>query len=460
MSCSKEKVQLEISGWAGDGCGAARLPDGKAVFVSRAMPGEKVLATVTKEKKSCAWARLEELIQPAAGRVSPACPHYAGCGGCVLQHMDYQTQLEYKRDQVAQALRGIGKLDVEVLPVLPAESPWGYRNRVVFHVQQEPELRFGLYQEKSRRLSPPDCPLLRQPLRELAEKLARFLPLHASCLKGLRELALRCDHSGDKLLLSFVADHPLKALEALAAELAEEEPRLVSIWENSGSPVYSVYGEDWRHLWGEEYLLDQLAGVELELSPAAFLQVNHGQAERLYAQVRRFLGELRGKRLLDVYCGVGSIGLAFCGELGQLIGVESYAPSVAAAKRNAERNGFEDCRFFCGPAEQVLPELLKQGLRVDKLVLDPPRAGCERAALAAIADMVPESLVYVSCDPATLARDLAILVEGGYEVQAVQPVDLFPQTSHVETVCLLSKLNAKQHIEINLDMDELDLTDA
>ncbi|MBQ6808458.1 MAG: 23S rRNA (uracil(1939)-C(5))-methyltransferase RlmD [Firmicutes bacterium] len=439
MSCSNEKLPLEISGWAGDGCGAARLPDGKAVFVSQAMPGEEVLATVTKEKKSCAWARPDAVLCPAPGRVSPACPHYAGCGGCVLQHMDYQTQLEYKRDQVSQALRRIGRLDLEVLPVLAAEEPWGYRNRVVFHVQNEGQLRFGLYQEKSRRLSSPDCPLLRQPLRELAEKLTQLLPDYSNRLEGLRELVLRCDHSGKKLLLSFVVDRPLKFLDALAAELAEAEPRLVSLWENSGPAVYSVYGAAWRHLWGEEYLLDRLAGVELELAPAAFLQVNHAQAERLYAKALEFLGEREGQTLLDVYCGVGSIGLSLCEGLRQLIGVESYSPSVEAAQRNAERNGQRNCRFFCGPAERVLPDLLKQGLRADKLVLDPPRAGCEKAALAAIAKMEPERMVYISCDPATLARDLAILVEQSYEVQAVQPVDLFPQTAHIETACWLSR---------------------
>ena len=439
MACNDKAIELDIVSWAGEGCGVGRLPNGKAVFVDQALPGERVLARLTKEKKTCAWAKLEQVINPAPARVEASCPHYQSCGGCVLQHMDYQTQLAYKQDQVAQALRRIGKLSVEVPAVLAAAQPWGYRNRVVFHVQHEPELRFGLYQEKSRQLSPADCPLLRQPLRELAELLSDILPVYAKKLQDLRELALRCDAGGERLLLTLVAEQPLAVAEELALALSQREPRLVSIWENSGSAVYSVYGTQWRRILGEEFLLDRLSGVELELAPAAFLQVNHEQAEQLYSLVRQYLGDLSGQTLLDVYCGVGSIGLSLAKEARRLIGVESYAPSIAAAKRNAERNELRNVKFLCGTAEQVLPQMAAQGMAADKLVLDPPRAGCEKAALAAIAQLAPGCIVYVSCDPATLARDLAFLSEQGYQVERVQPVDMFPQTGHVETVCLLSR---------------------
>ncbi len=439
MSCSNPLLEIEALRWGGNGDAVGRLPEGKTVFLTGAIPGERVLARVVAEKKRFAQAKVEQVLEAAPERVQPSCAHFGLCGGCVLQHMTYPAQLRYKQDQVRQALARIGGLEPEVRPTLAAEAPWGYRNRVVFHVQRQPELAFGLYQEKSRRLIPGDCPLLVRPLRELARKLADFLPAWRGELSGLRELSLRCDARGEEMLLTFVTDRPLAWPEAFLSALTELEPRLVSLWENSGPAVYSVYGADWRRLWGREVLNDRLAGVELALAPAAFLQVNHSQAERLYARVKQALSPLAGKTVLDVYSGVGSISLFLAQEAAQVVGVESYPPSVAAAEENRRRNAGGNCRFLLGAAETVLPELAKTGFSPEAAVVDPPRAGCAPEALSALLELAPARLVYVSCDPATLARDLAILTAGQYRVESVQPVDMFPQTGHIECVVAMTR---------------------
>lgn len=439
MSCCKRSASIKIYGWGGDGTGVGKLPDGKTVFVERALPGEQVTVRVVREKKNCAWARLEQVIEPASNRVRALCPAYEECGGCMLQHMNDATQLLYKQNQVSQALHRIGKVSVAVLPTVAADSPWGYRNRVVFHVQRHPGFDIGLYQKRSRKLVVADCLLLRQPLRELVSLLRQVLPEYAMHLADLRELAMRCTADGQKLLLTFVSDRPLAVAESLSEKLSKREPRLVSVWENSGLPVYGVYGADWRRLWGAETLLDRLAGVELELSPAAFLQVNHEQAEKLYALIQRGMEPLSGCTLLDVYAGVGSIGLSLGRKAGRVIGVESYGPSVEAARRNAVRNQANTYCILGGTAEQILPELAGQGIVADRLVLDPPRAGCARGALEAIARLAPSRIAYVSCDPATLSRDLAYLVSVKYRIESVQPIDMFPQTAHVETVTFLQR---------------------
>ena len=458
MLCCKESVAIKICRWGGDGTGVGTLPDGKTVFVEHGIPGEQVTARIVREKKNCAWARLEQVIEPAPCRVRPLCPVYEECGGCTLQHMEYMAQLTYKQEQVSQALHRIGKLSVNALPVVAAEDPWGYRNRAVFHVQQQPDFSLGFYQAKSRKLVKADCLLLQQPLRELVFVLRQVLPKYAVRLAGLRELAIRCSADERRLLLIFVTDQPLSIPKSLLKELQSQEPRLLTVWENTGPPVYGVYGTGWCRLSGEEPFLDRLAGVELELTPAAFLQVNHSQAEKLYALIRKGLEPLTGHTVLDVYSGVGSIGLSLANSASRVIGVESYGPSVEVAFRNAVRNRVNSCDFLLGAAEDRLPALAKQGIVADRVVLDPPRSGCERSALEAIAQLAPERMVYVSCDPATLSRDLAYLVNVGYRIESVQPVDMFPQTSHVETVVLLSKgeIDSKK-VRVEFSLEDMDM---
>jgi len=444
MSRSGGEISLSIDGVASGGEGVGRGGQG-AVFVPGALPGERVTARLTRQKKNYARAELTRVLEASPDRVEPPCPYFGRCGGCSLQHAAYPAQLELKRRMVEQTLRRIGGAEVAVPLTLGAERPFHYRCRAVLHAELQNEgADFGFYQPDSHLLTPADsCLLLTAPLLDLIALLRQGLPDYAPALPGLRELSLRCSADGQRLLLSFVADRPLEILPRLVAELAASEPRLASVWENSGGPVYGVYGPDWRHLSGAAYLSDELAGVKLEVAPAAFTQVNPEQTARLYGVAAAYAGQEAGGDLLDLYCGLGGVGLALAGPETRLIGVESYGPAVEAARRNAGLNGREQAVFFAGRAEEVLPGLQEQGIRPGTAVLDPPRSGCAEQALAALVTLMPRRIVYISCAPATLARDLKYLAAGGYRLEQVQPVDMFCQTAHVECVIMMTNSGSK-----------------
>ncbi|MBR5430702.1 MAG: 23S rRNA (uracil(1939)-C(5))-methyltransferase RlmD [Firmicutes bacterium] len=425
-------IELTIYGVTSEGRGVGRL-DGMAVFVAGALPGERVRACVTSRKKRYATGHTVEVLEPAAGRAVPSCPYYDTCGGCSLQHTDYQTELELKRQIVSQNLLRLGGQEIDVPLPLAAASAQAYRNRAVFHYDGR---QLGYYNESSHRLTPVDsCELLLPPLNRLLSQMREALP--AAGLPELRAVAMRCSADGARLLLTFICRRPGVA-EWLAAALMPAVPGLTGIWENSGPPIYGQYGETWRLLQGEEKLSDSVGPVRLALSPGSFLQVNPGQTTVLYDLIRRFAGLDGSQSVLDLYSGVGSIALYLSGRARLVWGVESYGPAVADAAANAALNAAANCRFFAARAEDILPRWAAQGRRFDVAVLDPPRAGCDRRLLQAVGEMAPPRLVYVSCAPATLARDLKALTELGYVTEQLQPVDMFPRTCHVETVCLLT----------------------
>lgn len=435
-----ENLNLTISGLTSGAEGVGRA-DGLAVFVPGALPGETVLARIKERKKNFARAELLEIVQAASERISPACGHYEACGGCKLLHAAYGAQLELKREILRQTLRRLGKTEPEIPPMLAAPISEHYRYRAMLHVEQAGgELRCGFFAPASHWLTPArDCLLLAWPLLDAIGHLEDVLPAFAGELDGLRAIALRCSSDGQRLLITFISDQPLAAGERLATALAEREPRLVSLWECSGPPVYGEYGSIWRLLRGGEYLEDEIAGIKLEVAPAAFTQVNPAQTERLYAAAKDFAALGADDTLLDLYSGLGGVGLYMAGAGNSLTGVESYIPAVDAAQRNAGRNGRPDARFIGGMAEEILPLLAEQGIAPQVAVLDPPRAGCQAAALQALAELAPERIVYISCAPATLARDIRLLAELGYKAMIAQPVDMFCHTAHVETVVLMAR---------------------
>ena len=422
-------IELDIDGVTSDGRGVGRA-DGLAVFVAGALPGEYVAARICARKKNFAEASLVQVLEPAPGRAVPSCPYYASCGGCSLQHADYKAELQLKQQIVQQSLRRLGAQDIDVPLPLAAEEPWGYRNRAVFHYEGG---QLGFYDESSRQMTPLEsCDLLMPALNELLLQAQKTLFAHKEELPGLRAVALRCDSTGGRKLVTFICDRSLPVLESISEELVTKAEGLVSVWECSGRQIYGAYGDKWRLLHGSGKLRDNIGPVRLDLSPASFLQVNPKQSIVLYDLVRGFAGLSGKEKVLDLYSGVGSIALYLAPHAWQVRGVESYAPAVDDAKANAVLNGADNCSFYCGRAEDILPRWAESGLDFDVAVLDPPRAGCDRRLLDAVAAIAPPRLVYVSCSPATLARDLKILTAYGYTVDKLQPVDMFSRTCHCE----------------------------
>ena len=430
-------ISLHIDGIGSEAFGVGRW-QGMAVFVPGAFPGEDVKVRLCQVKKNYARATLLEVLTPSPNRIGPDCIHTAACGGCAFRHVTYDAELRMKQQMVAQSLHRVGGIEMEVPLPLASSSPNCYRNRANLHVERTDGLRVGFYNSGTHRLCELNrCLLLRPALQDLLSLLQEELPRYAEGLSSLRDLSIRCNGKEDQLQLTFVTGRPLPEVKRIAESLRLREPRLTSIWECSGPAVYGVYGKRWRHIDGLPYLEEELGSLRLQLSPASFLQVNLEQTLRLYDTVRDFAGLTGEESLLDLFSGVGSIALFLAAFAREVRAVESNEAAVSDAIRNARLNKIENCRFLCGAAEDVLPRLVANGLEVDVAVLDPPRAGCERRLLDAVVGAKPRRIVYVSCDAATLARDLRYLQELGYFLQRIQPVDMFSRTRHVETVCLL-----------------------
>lgn len=466
-----DNIVMQISGLGSSGEGVGKY-EGFTVFVKGALPEEEVRVKVTLVKKSYAIGTLQEVVKPSAERVEPACPVYKECGGCQLQHLSYKGQLECKREQVQAALGRIGHLDIEVMPVLGANDPWNYRNKMQFPaaMNAEGELQIGCYATATHSVIDTDACMISKEANNAIMKTVRTWMKHYNISaydektgKGLvRHIMGRVGvHSGEVMAVIITSGYDIPHRGVLIEWLKRHVPGLVSVVQNINKKQTNVVmGSKTRVLYGAEAIKDSLGSLSFNISAQAFFQVNSEQAEKLYNKALEFAA-LGGKEtVVDVYCGTGTISLYLARHAKQVYGIEIVAPAIENAKKNAEENKCSNAEFVCGDAAVELPKLLAGGVRPDVVVVDPPRAGCEQKVLAAIAEVQPERVVYVSCNPASLARDLAFMNEHGYKALVAQPVDMFPMTSHVETVCLLSKLNAKQHIEVEIKMDELDLTSA
>ena len=438
MEHEEKHYSVLIDGFTAAGAGVAHV-DGLAVFVPGVLPGERAVIRISQRRKNFAIGELLKVQDPSAARTAPLCTVYQHCGGCLLQHAGYPEQLRLKRQLVVDALRRIGAFaEAPVAEVLPSSDVLAYRNRISYHVQADGDaLRLGFYATRSKDfIAAPGCLLPQRPLAEAAQRLPEVLKAYPDCRADLRELVLRCNSAGE-LLLTLVTRQPLSSARDLVPRLVAVLPQLRSLWECSGKPVYGIYGGQWRRLFGDEFFPEHLCGLQLQLSPATFIQVNSSQTEVLYRQVAQ-MAELSGRETVwDLYSGAGTIALYLAKQAASVIGVESYPPAVADAVRNAKINAADNCRFIAGAAEQILPQLASREQAADVAVLDPPRAGCAKILLDSLLATLPERIIYVSCDPATLARDLRVLCAGAYSLCLVQPVDMFPQTCHVETVCLL-----------------------
>ena len=452
MPLQKNQIlTLRIERLSSDGSGVAHSADGEAVFVPGTAPGDEARVRIVKDCGRYAFGILDELLTPSPDRIPVDCPVAGPCGGCSLRHLDYAAELRAKQESVLDAFRRIGGLEVPVLDILPSPDADRYRNKVQFPVgiDKNGVPCIGFYAGRTHRIVPcPDCKLQPSVLNEIGNALCAFFaqqgirPYDEQSGKGLvRHIFLRRGaHSGQIMVCLVCTRAKLPHAEQLCTALRGQFPAISTILLNVNAKNTNVIlGSENHILYGPGYIEDTLCGVPVRLGPLSFYQVNTLAAERLYGVAAQYAQLTPDDTLLDLYCGMGTIGLSMAEQCRELIGVEIVPEAIESAKANAARMGeavAAKSRFFCADAGQAATQLAAEGLHPDIVMLDPPRKGCDEATLSAVVRMAPRRVVYVSCNPATAARDAAWLEKNGYHTEKVQPVDLFPRTKHVEAcVC-------------------------
>lgn len=462
------ELTIEDMGVDGEGIGKA---DGVTLFVKDAVLGDVVRVKIMKMKKNYGYARLMEILDPSPYRVEPKCTYHRQCGGCQIQAVDYAQQLRFKENKVRNNLKRIGGYAVKeadgsgegitVNPVIGMDEPYFYRNKAQFPIgtDKNGNIVTGFYASRSHNIIPNrKCYLGAEINEKILDIVISFMkeyhiPAYDETTgKGLvRHVLIRFGFTTKEIMVCLVVNgRKLPHAEKLVERLTELEG-MTSITLNVNEKNTNVIlGEEIISLWGQDYITDYIGGIKYQISPLSFYQVNPVQTEKLYGTALEYAGLTGKETVWDLYCGIGTISLFLAQKAKQVYGVEIVPPAIEDAKNNAKINGIENVEFFVGKAEEVLPEFYEKGmteknredmLHPDVIVVDPPRKGCDEKCLETIVKMKPERVVYVSCDSATLARDLKYLCEQGYEVKKVQPVDMFPHTGHVETVVLMSKKN-------------------
>jgi len=454
----------QVEGFSAQGFGVCRI-DGRAVFLPGGLPGESWRLKLVKVTAGAVYARGEELLKASPHRTAPDCPVFGQCGGCALQHMDYALEQRFKLEKVTAALRRIGGLDFQIDELLAAPERYRYRNKAIFAVGDGVT---GFFRGRSHDIVPAETCLLQSPIADRAAAALRRwmaeknIPAYdeATGRGSVRHLYLRTSRTGQAVACVVSARGFGAQTASLAEALRSACPELTGVVlcvnKTKGNTVLQG---DFYTLWGDGKLTETLCGLTFELSPLAFFQINPPQAEQLYERAVDYAAP-EGGLVLDLYCGTGTISLCLARRAGQVIGAEIVPEAVENARENARRNGVQNAEFICADAADAAAELLRRGTAPDAVVVDPPRKGLAPEVVDCICGMGPKRVVYVSCDCATLARDLRRFARLGYAPQSGCAVDMFPNTAHIETVCLLSKLKSTQHIEVELDMDELDLTAA
>lgn len=455
MPLQKNQIlTLRIERLSSDGSGVAHSADGEAVFVPGTAPGDEARVRIVKDCGRYAFGILDELLTPSPDRVPVDCPVAGPCGGCSLRHLDYAAELRAKQESVLDAFRRIGGLEVPVLDILPSPDVDRYRNKVQFPVGVDKNgvPCIGFYAGRTHRIVPcPDCKLQPSVLNEIGNALCAFFaqqgirPYDEQSGKGLvRHIFLRRGAHSEQIMVCLVCTRAkLPHAEQLCTALRGQFPAISTILLNVNAKNTNVIlGSENHILYGPGYIEDTLCGVPVRLGPLSFYQVNTLAAEQLYGVAAQYAQLTPDDTLLDLYCGMGTIGLSMAEQCRELIGVEIVPEAIESAKANAARMGeavATKSRFFCADAGQAATQLAAEGLHPDIVMLDPPRKGCDEATLSAVVRMAPRRVVYVSCNPATAARDAAWLEQNGYHAEKVQPVDLFPRTKHCECVIALSK---------------------
>ena len=435
-----------VEGYSSEGLGIVRL-DGAVVFVPRTVRGEEIDLRITKVMKTCAAGEVVKLRKASPERTKPECPYFGQCGGCDFQHMSYTEELRAKRQRVQDALTRLGGTDLQVEEILGAKDPTHYRNKSQYPVG--PGGTIGFYKARSHQVVGVDCCLIQS---EASDKTAKAVgdwmrrykisAYDERTGKGLvRHIYVRVNRKGESLCCVVANGKQLPREPELVAFIRAAAPRTVGVVLNTNTKKGNVIlGEKYRTLWGQDFLMDTLCGLRFKLSVPSFYQVNRDQAEVLYGKALEFAGLTGEETVLDLYCGTGTITLCMAAKAKQVIGAEIVPPAIADAKENAARNGIENAEFFCGDAADIAAKLEQDGLRPDVITVDPPRKGLSPEVIASVAAMGPERVVYVSCDPATLGRDVKLFAELGYQAVRACAVDMFPGTRHVETVAELVRV--------------------
>ena len=465
-------IRVTIEDLSSDGLGVGHS-DGMAFFIKDTVIGDEVEAKIMKMKKTYGYARMTKLLVPSPDRIEACCPVARQCGGCQIQSMSYPAQLRFKENKVRNNLMRIGKFENPPMePIIGMDTPFRYRNKAQFPIGYSRDGRriAGFYAGRTHAIIEcEDCLLGAEVNQEILETVLSHMeqfqiePYEEQTGKGLlRHVMTRVGHSTGEIMVCLIVNGTkLPHEEALITALTRI-PGMASITLNTNTEKTNVImGRKQRLLWGRPYIEDTIGAVRFRISPLSFFQVNPLQTEKLYGKALEYAGLTGEETVWDLYCGIGTISLFLAQRAKKVCGVEIVPAAIEDARKNAALNGFTNAEFFVGKAEEVLPEKYKtEGITADVIVVDPPRKGCEESVLTTMIQMQPKRIVYVSCDSATLARDLKYLCENGYTLQKCCPVDMFGNSVHVETVVLLSQQKPDDTIEIDLDLDELDATSA
>jgi 23S rRNA (uracil1939-C5)-methyltransferase len=440
---SSHRIEIIEMTPAGQGVGYL---EGVPVIVERTIPGERVDIKIIKVTRNLAVGKCNKIVKPSPDRVQPVCPVFKRCGGCDLQHLSYEAQLKWKTAMVRDSFRNIGRLeDVRIHAIIGMQNPLHYRNKAQYPVgQKKGAVTIGFYAQRSHEIVEHDvCAVQDERIDRIRSIFHEFLLHHKLSVyneerqQGLvRYLMVRVGvNTGEIMVVIVINGRQLSGSKQLVKSLLADVPGIVSVVLNSNERNTNVIlGERNFVLYGKPTITDGLGNYRFAISPRSFYQVNPGQTEVLYNKALEYTGLTGKETVFDVFCGVGTIALWLAQHAGAVYGVESVAEAVKDARRNARLNRLNNVNFIAGDAETVMPDMAQEGVRPDVIVLDPPRKGCEERLLKTLISIQPERIVYVSCDPTTLARDVRYLTVHGFKVVAVQPVDMFPHTAHVECV--------------------------
>ena len=451
MLSKNDIINLTITSASADGSGIGRTDEGMAVFVPLSAIGDELAVRILKVKNTYAYAKIESLLIPSPLRITPDCDCYSRCGGCVWRHISYKEECELKKNRVDDTIKRIGGIDAPVNPIISCTDTLRYRNKAQLPVgiDKNGRISIGFYAFHSHRIIVCDDCLLQPESFSTVIKITRdfivrtgALPYDEATGKGkLRHIYIRRAEITGELMVCYVVNGGGLKQEALLIDMLKENlPELKTVIFNTNREKTNVIlGKKNRIAFGDGYITDELCGLKFRISPFSFWQVNRTQAELLYKKAREYAAPSRSDVLLDLYCGTGTIGLTMARDCKTLVGVEIVSDAIEDAKKNADLNGIDNSRFICADASTAAVQLKSEGLSPDIVILDPPRKGCGEQLVNTVAQMNPKRIVYVSCDPATLARDLSYFSARNYKTTEITPVDMFPRTGHVETVVLMQR---------------------
>lgn len=448
MVNKNDEFKLNITGYTSEGGGVGKY-DGQAIFVENTAIGDEILCHVIKAKKTYAVGKVLKILKPSKSRTAPECDAFKTCGGCSFAHITYEEELKLKTQKVIDAFQRIGGLSPEFKPIIPSPQTSRYRNKAQYPVRRENGiLSIGFYAKKSHRvIDGGDCLLQPDEFTQITEIFKKWvnennIPVYSESLhKGLlRHIYLRkAFATGEIMVCAVINGDTLPETDKLINALKTVDGFKTFVININKNKTNVVLGDKCVNIFGDGYITDVLCGVKIKLSPLSFYQVNRAGAELLYKKAAEYATPSGDEDILDLYCGTGTIGLSMANSAKSVTGVEIIPEAIEDAKENAHINGIENARFICGDAPKAAEILKNEGIKPKTVILDPPRKGCAEELLKTVTEIAPEKIVYVSCDPATLARDCKRLETLGYKVNEVTPADMFPRTAHVETVCLLTR---------------------